>query len=100
MGPGDIRVQTRKVMENHRLCMHALGGSLDDIVRTRVSISDCRLLAAFDEEYAPFFSPPYPARTTVVTGLPQERMVLEVEAIAILGAADNAVVLVGRERQG
>jgi 2-iminobutanoate/2-iminopropanoate deaminase len=82
-------------MENHQLCMQALGGNLDDIVRTRVSITDPRLVEAFDEEYAAFFSPPFPARTLVVTGLPQEGMVLEVEAIAALGASENSVSLVG-----
>ena len=95
VAPGEIRAQTRKVMENHQLCMQALGGNLDDIIRTRVSITDPRLVEAFDEEYAAFFSPPFPARTLVVTGLPQERMVLEVEAIAILGASENSVSLVG-----
>jgi enamine deaminase RidA (YjgF/YER057c/UK114 family) len=62
-----------------------------------VSIPDYRMIPGFNEEYAKFFSPPYPARTTVVTGLAQERMVLEVEAIAILGASQNATVLTGPE---
>lgn len=95
VAPGEIRAQTRKAMENHRLCLQALGASLDDVVRTRVSISDPRLITELDEEYATFFTPPFPARTLVVTGLPQERMVLEVEAIAVLGAAETAVALVG-----
>lgn len=97
VAPGEIRAQTRKAMENHRLCLEALGGGLNDIVRTRVSISDSRLITAFDEEYAAFFSPPFPARTLVVTGLPQERMVVEVEAIAVLGASESAVALAGPE---
>ena len=95
VGAGDISAQTRKTMENHRLCMEALGGNLDDIVRTRVNITDYRLLPAFDVQYASFFSPPYPARSVVVTGLPQERMLVEVEAVAVLGASQDAVALVG-----
>jgi 2-iminobutanoate/2-iminopropanoate deaminase len=98
VGPSDIRAQTRKTMENHRLCMEALGGTLNDIVKTHVSIIDHRLIPGFNEEYAKFFSPPYPARTTVVAGLAQLRMVLEIEAIAVLGASKNAVVLTGPER--
>ena len=95
VGPSDIRAQTKKTMENHRLCLEALGGTMDDIVKTLVSIPDYRLLPAFNEEYAKFFTPPYPARATVVAGLAQERMVLEVEAIAILGASKNATVVTG-----
>jgi 2-iminobutanoate/2-iminopropanoate deaminase len=98
VGPSDIRAQTRKTMENHRLCMEALGGNVNDFVKTLVSIPDYRMIPGFNKEYAQFFSPPYPARTTVVTGLAQERMVLEVEAIAILGASQNATVLTGPEK--
>ena len=75
--------------------MRALRGNLDEIVCIRVSITDPRLVEAFGEEYAAFFSPPFPARTLMVTGLPQEGMVLEVEAIAVLGASENSVSLVG-----
>lgn len=95
VGPGDIRAQTRTTLENLRLCMEALGGTMDDIVKTNASITDYRMLPAYNEEYAKFFTPPYPARATVVTGLAQERMVIEVEAIAILGASKNGVYLTG-----
>jgi 2-iminobutanoate/2-iminopropanoate deaminase len=98
VGPGDIRAQTRKTMENLALCMGALGGTLDDIVKTNVSITDYRMFEAFNEEYARFLSPPYPARTTVVGGLAQERMVVEIEAIAVLGASRDAVVVTGPQR--
>ena len=98
VGPGDIRAQTRKTMENLALCMKALGGTMDDIVKTNVSITDYRMFDAFNEEYARFFSPPYPARTTVVAGLAQERMVVEIEAIAVLGASRDAVVVTGPAR--
>lgn len=98
VGPGDIRVQTRKTLENIALCMTALGGSMDDIVKTNVSVTDYRMIPSFNEEYATFFRPPYPARTTVVAGLAQERMVVEIEAIAVLGASQNAVVVTGPGR--
>jgi 2-iminobutanoate/2-iminopropanoate deaminase len=98
VGPGDIRAQTRKTMENLALCMKALGGTMDDIVKTNVSITDYRMFDAFNEEYARFFSPPYPARTTVVAGLAQERMVVEIEAVAVLGASRDAVVVTGPPR--
>lgn len=95
VGPGDMRAQTRKTLENLRLCMEALGGEMDDIVKTNVSITDYRMIPAFNDEYARFFMPPYPARTTVVGGLAQDRMVVEIEAIAVLGASQHAVVVTG-----
>ncbi len=82
-------------MENIRLGMEALGGTMDDIVKTNVSITDYRMIPAFNEEYVKYFSPPYPARTTVLTGTAQDQMVLEIEPIAVLGASQSATVLVG-----
>jgi 2-iminobutanoate/2-iminopropanoate deaminase len=96
VGPSDIRAQTKKTMENHQICMDVLGGKMDDVVKTIVSITDYRLIPAFYEEYAKFFSPPYPAMTLVVAGVAEERMVLEVEVIAVLGASKNAVVFTGK----
>lgn len=98
VGPGDIRAQTRKTLENLALCMKALGGTMDDIVKTNVSITDYRMIPALNEEYAAFFTPPYPARTTVVAGLAQDRMVIEIEAIAVLGASQHAVAVTGPAR--
>lgn len=95
VGPGDVRVQTQKTLENLRLCMEALGGRMDDIVKTNVSLTDYRLVPGFNEEYRNFFTPPYPARTTIVGGLAQDRMVVEIEAVAVLGAAENAIAVTG-----
>jgi 2-iminobutanoate/2-iminopropanoate deaminase len=95
VGPGDIRVQTRKTLDNLGLCLAALGGSMDDIVKTNVSLTDYRLVPGFNEEYATYFTPPYPARTTVVAGLAQDRMVIEIEAVAVLGASETAVAVTG-----
>lgn len=95
VGPGDIRAQTRKTMENIHLLMEPLGGTLADIVKVNATMSDYRLFPAFNEEYATFFSPPYPARTTVVTGLGQGGVVVELEAIAVLGASQDASFVTG-----
>lgn len=97
VGPSDIRAQTRKTMENHEVCLRALGGKMEDIVKTNITVTDYRLIPGFHEEYAKCFSPPYPAQTTVVAGLARDQMVLEIEAIAVLGAAQNAVFLTGPE---
>ena len=92
---GDVRAQTRRVMQSLRRCVEGLDGRMDDIVKTDVTLADHRLLPAFDEEYRAFFTPPYPARTTVVAGLTQDRILVEVEAVAVLGAAEAAIAVTG-----
>jgi 2-iminobutanoate/2-iminopropanoate deaminase len=82
-------------MENHRLCLEALGAQVQDIVKTHISLTDERLIPGFYEEYEKFFSPPYPAQSTVVTGLARQHMVLEIEGIAVLGASQKAVAVTG-----
>jgi 2-iminobutanoate/2-iminopropanoate deaminase len=93
--PGDARAQTRRAMENVRLCLEALGGRMDDVVKTNVTLSDYRLVPAFNEEYRAFFTPPYPARTTVVAGLAHAGAVVEIEAVAVLGAAEHGEAVIG-----
>ncbi len=95
---GDIRAQTTLTFRNVKAVLEAAGSSLDRVIRCTVYLQDIADFAAMNEVYARTFDPPYPARTTVVAGLAQLRMVLEIEAIAVLGASKNAVVLTGPER--
>jgi enamine deaminase RidA (YjgF/YER057c/UK114 family) len=94
----DVRVQVRRTMESLRRCLEALGGRMDDVVKTNVTLADPRLVAAFDDQYRTFFTPPYPARTTMVAGLAPERLVVEIEAVAVLGAAQDAIAVTGPAR--
>jgi len=96
VGWGDIREQTRKTMENLKYTIEAVGGQMNDIVKTNVSLTDPQMAPEFYEEYAKYFSAPYPAMTLVGAVLAQDSMVVEVEAIAVLGAADNAKVVVDK----
>jgi enamine deaminase RidA (YjgF/YER057c/UK114 family) len=90
----DIRAQTKKTMQNLAMCMEALGGSAKDIVKTNVSLTDPRMIDDFFDEYAKFLDRPYPAMNLVVAGLAQDCMVLEIEAIGILGASSDAIAVV------
>ena len=95
IGPGDIAAQTEQTMRNVQISLEALGASLDDVVRTNVTLSDMRLFDGFDNAYARSFSAPYPARTVVGAPLGQYGLLVEIEAIAVIGAAQDAVVLIG-----
>jgi 2-iminobutanoate/2-iminopropanoate deaminase len=75
--------QARQSLANVKAILEAAGSSLADVVRVGIFLTDLNDFAAVNEVYATFFSPPYPARSTVeVKGLPKGVKV-EIEAIAV-----------------
>ncbi len=81
---GDIRVQTRRVLENIGAVLAAAGVSFDAVVKTTVFLADLTEFAAMNEVYGTFFTDPAPARSTVqVARLPRDVRV-EIETIALL----------------
>ena len=93
VGRGDIRRQTRTVLQTFRKILRGCGASMDDVVKTLVFLTDWRHYAAYNEEYGRFFKAPYPARSTVGTTLAQEGLLLEIEAVAVRGASRSKEVI-------
>jgi reactive intermediate/imine deaminase len=80
-----IDPQIRRVLENLKAVAAAAGGSLDDIVKLTVYLTDLGNFARLNEMMATFFSAPYPARAAVgVASLPRGALV-EIDAIMNLG---------------
>lgn len=79
---GDIRVQTRTVLENIRSILGAVGCTMADVVKVNTHLADMRDFAAYNEEYKEHFPEPYPARTTVQSVLPGD-FSIEIDVIAI-----------------
>jgi reactive intermediate/imine deaminase len=78
---GDIAAQTRRVFDNLQAVCQAAGGSLDDVMRIGIYLTDLGDFAAVNAVMADYFSAPYPARSTIeVAGLPRGARV-EVDAI-------------------
>ena len=76
-----IEPQIRRVLENLKAVAAASGGSLDDIVRLTVYLTDLKNFARLNEMMATFFTAPYPARAAVgVTNLPRDALV-EIDAV-------------------
>ena len=81
---GDIAAQARRSFENLKAVCEAAGGSLGDIVRLGLYLTDLDNFAAVNAVMGEFFKAPYPARSTVeVAGLPRGAR-FEVDAVMVL----------------
>ncbi len=81
---GDIAVQARRAFDNLKAVCEAAGGSFEDVVRIGLYLTDLRDFTAVNAVMADFFSPPYPARSTIeVAGLPKGSA-FEVDAVMVL----------------
>jgi enamine deaminase RidA (YjgF/YER057c/UK114 family) len=81
----DIRTQTRRAFEKLDTVLREAGGSLADIVKLTVFITDMRWREGYGEVRQQFFSGDPPASTLVqVVALADPNAVIEIEGIAVL----------------
>ncbi|WP_243089759.1 RidA family protein [Thermus neutrinimicus] len=80
---GDIRAQTEQVMENLKAILEAAGLSLSRVVQTTCFLLDMEDFPLFNEVYARYFSPPYPARAMVAVKALPKGVRVEVACIAL-----------------
>ena len=90
IGDGDVRVQTRRTLENVKAILEAGASSVEDVVMFRVYLTKREDFAVMNDAYGEFVSTRVksgvlPARTTVFTGLPREEMLVEIDAFAVTG---------------
>lgn len=82
---GDIGAQTRRVFDNLTAVCSAAGGSLAQIARIGIYVTDLGDFAAINAVMAEYFTAPYPARSTIqVSALPRGAAV-EIDAVLLLG---------------
>lgn len=82
---GDVVAQTRRVMQNLEGILTAAGARWEDVVKTTVFLKDLGDFSRVNEEYAKALGSSRPARSTVqVTALPRNVLV-EIEAVAVVG---------------
>jgi len=81
---GDVREQTRQVMNNLKAILAEAGCSMDRVLKATVFITSMDDFVKVNEVYAEFFFGNYPARSCIeVSGLAKGAKV-EIEAIALL----------------
>ena len=79
---GDIKVQTRRIMENAASILAAAGCSFQQVVKATIYLRDMADFGAVNEVYGVYFGSEPPARATVaVAGLPKNAA-LEIDFIA------------------
>ena len=84
VGTGDVRAQTRQVIENIRGVLEAAGGSLEDIVYNMIFLADLGEYQAMNEVYASYFPENPPARACVQAGLVKPEFLVEIAATAVI----------------
>ena len=82
---GDVAAQARRSFDNLKAVCEAAGGSLDQVVRLGLYLTDLGEFAKVNQVMSEYFQAPYPARSTIeVTGLPKGAA-FEVDAVLVLG---------------
>ena len=80
-----IDAQIVRVFENLKAVAEAAGGSLNDVVKLNVFLTDLANFARVNETMAAYFSAPFPARAAVgVKELPRGALV-EADAVMYVG---------------
>ena len=86
-GEGDVVAQTQYVLEKIKLAIEQAGGTLSDVVRTRIYVTDREYMMDVAQVHGKFFGTIRPASTGVEVGaLVDDRLLVEIEASAIVSS--------------
>lgn len=88
---GDIRHETRLVLENVRRILEGCGATVADVVKCSVFLAEAGDFAAMNEVYGAFFGAHKPARTTVQAVLVEPGMKVEIDCVAYVGPRAGSV---------
>jgi reactive intermediate/imine deaminase len=81
---GDVMAQAQRVFDNLAAVAKAAGGSLAQVVRVGIYVTDLANFATVNAVMATYFQQPYPARSTIeVSGLPKGAQV-EIDMVMVL----------------
>jgi reactive intermediate/imine deaminase len=82
--PGGIEAQARRAFDSLKAVAEEAGGSLDEIARLGLYLTDLGEFAVVNSIMSDYFTAPYPARSTIeVAGLPKGAA-FEVDAVMVL----------------
>ena len=84
VGKGDVKAQTRHVLQTIKSVLEAAGGSLKDVTFNHIFLSDLSGYAAMNEVYREYFPENPPARYCIRADLVKPEFLVEIASIAHL----------------
>ena len=81
---GDIQAQARRAFDNLRAVCEAAGGSLEQVARLGLYVTNLADFAAVNAVMAEYFDAPYPARSTIQVSALPKAAAFEVDAVLVL----------------
>jgi len=91
--PGDVKVQTKRTLENIAQVLKAAGSSLQNAVSVTVYLKNISDFQAMNEVYGTFWPKDPPVRTTVGTNLVLPNGLVEISMVAVTNGAARRVIL-------
>ncbi len=82
--PGEINDHIHQVFKNLQAVTHAAGGSLNDIVKLNVYLTDLAYFPIVNEIMGQYFEQPYPARAAVGVAALPKGVEVEMDGIMIV----------------
>lgn len=85
VGVGDAYAQAKFIFAKIEKALHGVGATLNDVIRTRVYVTDEAIWEAAARAHGEVFSEIRPANTLIIIkGLVDPRMLVEIEVDAVL----------------
>ncbi len=81
---GGTEAQITRVFDNLRAVAEASGGSLKDIVKLNIFLTDLGCFASVNEIMARYFTEPYPARAAIQVSALPKGVEVEMDAVLVL----------------
>lgn len=87
--PGDLAAQTVRTLDNVRAVVEASGATFENVLSLRVFLTKREDFAEMNKAYQHYMaehvtSGVYPTRTTIFVELPNEAMLVEIDALAVV----------------
>lgn len=85
MVEGDMEANVRRVFDNLKAVAEAAGGSLQDVAKLNIFLTDLGHFALVNQVMADYFQQPYPARAAVQVAALPRGAAIEMDGVMELG---------------